>query len=241
MAVELAELAAGLPVAASFAVASGIGTLREGRRRSSLNEAMHELRRPLQVLSLAVPDRAGEDSAVDSTLRLAAVALERLDREINGGTVGERPLSLSPRLLLEEAARRWEPQAVLRGRSLRLAWDAGEGAVIGRAFELAQAVDNLISNALEHGSGEVTIEARREGALLSIAVRDAGTRVAGAHPPTRRRSHRRSRRGHGLRVAARVAREHGGDFELRCSEQGADAVLRLPLSLASLSFAEERR
>src|SRR3954447_25761137 len=57
MALELAEVAAGLPMAASFALAGGLTTLREGRRRSSLNAAMHELRRPLQVLTLALPDR----------------------------------------------------------------------------------------------------------------------------------------------------------------------------------------
>jgi signal transduction histidine kinase len=240
MAVELAELAAGLPVAASFAVAGGIGSVREGRRRSSLNEAMHELRRPLQVLSLAVPDRDGNPT-VGSTLQLAAVALERLDREINGGIVDERLQSLSPWLLLEEAARRWGPQAGLRGRALRLVWDAGEATILGRAFELAQAVDNLISNAIEHGSGEVTIEARREAPGISIAVRDAGAQVAEPQPPSRRRPQRRGRRGHGLRVAARVAREHGGDFELRRSERGTVAVLRLPLGLAGLSSVEGRR
>ena len=75
MAMELAELAAGLPVAASFAAARGISSFREGRRRTSLNEAMHELRRPLQILSLALPARAGEDAAVDSSLRLATAPL----------------------------------------------------------------------------------------------------------------------------------------------------------------------
>ena len=60
MTMELAEIAAGLPLAASFALAGGINTLREGRRRAALNEAMHELRRPLQALSLALlTDPAG--------------------------------------------------------------------------------------------------------------------------------------------------------------------------------------
>src|SRR5881227_1107634 len=84
MAVELAEVAAGLPMAASLALAGGISSFREGRRRTALNEAMHELRRPLQVLTLTLPDGSQRATQVESSLELATVALERLDREING-------------------------------------------------------------------------------------------------------------------------------------------------------------
>src|SRR3954469_19252717 len=95
MAVELAEVAAGLPVAASFALAGGITSLREGRRRTLLNEALHELRRPLQILSLALPDSSPRAAHVESSLELATVALERLDREINGAALEEAVTELS--------------------------------------------------------------------------------------------------------------------------------------------------
>lgn len=227
MAVELAEIAAGLPMVASFALAGGITTLREGRRRSALNEAMHELRRPMQALSLVLP---GDSGAADSSLRLAAAALERLDREINGKApaVGKAPVSFP--CLLEEAVRRWSTQAALRGGSLKLLW-SGDGATVqGDRFELAQVVDNLISNALEHGGGRVVVEGRSEGGRLRVAVVDSGSprgrrRPAGGKPNLGGCS----RRGHGLRVAARVAKAHGGSFELRRSRQGAEAILWLPL------------
>src|SRR3954453_17579195 len=103
MEVVLAKVAEGFPVEASLALAGGITNLREGRRRAALNEAMHELRRPLQVLSLALPDRLPGDAAVDSALRLAAAALEQLDREVNGSVAAGTAVSLSPRPLLEEA------------------------------------------------------------------------------------------------------------------------------------------
>jgi signal transduction histidine kinase len=232
MAVELAEIAAGLPMAASFALAGGISSLRAGRRRTALNEAMHELRRPLQALSLALPtDPKGQD-AVDSSLRLAAAALDRLDREINGD-IAELEVDLVPFMsLLEEAVGRWSPRAVAAGGGVRLRWVSDEQWVKGSGIELTQAVDNLINNAIEHGGGEVTIEGRREGIWLLVSVRDRGGKGSHARHSLRRSRHgSRSRHGHGLRVVARVVRTHGGSFSLRPAQSGIEARLRLPLYL----------
>jgi signal transduction histidine kinase len=230
MALELAEVAAGLPMAASFALAGGLTTLREGRRRSSLNAAMHELRRPLQVLTLALPDRLHGDAAVDSSLRLAAAALEHLDREINGSPPDGAPALLSPHPLLEEAVQRWDPQAVHSGVILRLHWRAGDAVVAVSPEGFSQVVDNLISNAIEHGGGDVTIDARMVGVQLAISVSDSAVRTAAARSPGRRLG-RGPRRGHGLRVVTRFAHAHCGSFDLCRGENGAVATLRLPLQL----------
>jgi signal transduction histidine kinase len=228
MAVELAEVAAGLPMAASFALAGGITSLREGRRRSALNEAMHELRRPLQALSLALPTRLPDDLAVSSSLRLATAALDRLDSEINGSQPeADAHTPLAARPLLEESLTRWRAEAKSAGRELRLVWRAGEPTVRADRCELAQAVDNLISNALVHGGGKVGIEARASGNWLSISVRDGGPPARMPRPGAGRPS--RGRHGHGLRVVARVARAHGGSFALRRHGRGTEAMLRLPL------------
>lgn len=232
MAVELAEVAAGLPFAASFALAGGIGTFREGRRRTALNEAMHELRRPLQVLSLALPAEPEGRQAVNSSLLLATAALDRLDREINGDSGTKEIVPIPARSLLEEAVHRWSARARRVGGVVRLRWLGDEQWVEGSGIELAQAVDNLINNAIEHGGGEVTIEGRREGAWLLISTRDRGGHAASAGRPHRRsRPRSRSRHGHGLRVVARVARAHGGSFGLRRVGSGTEARLRLPLRL----------
>ena len=233
MAVELAEIAAGLPLAASFALAGGITTLREGRRRTALNEAMHELRRPLQALLLAQrADPAGK-RAVDSSLRLAAAALERLDREINGDPAEPDLVCVPVKSLLEEAVQRWGSQAAMTGGGICLRWLSDEQWVEGDRIELVQAVDNLIRNAIDHGGGKVTIEGRREGIWLLIRIRDSGARALATRRMLRRPWRgSRSRHGHGLRVVARVARSHGGSFGLRSVEHGAEAQLRLPLYLA---------
>lgn len=228
MAVELAEVAAGLPMAASLALAGGITSVREGRRRAALNEAMHELRRPLQALSLALPGDLDGQGAADSSLRLAVAALERLDQEINGGESLDELSPLSMRPLLEEAVNRWEPQAVRSGGCVQLQWSGEEVWVKGSRSMLSQAVDNLISNGLEHGRGRVTIEACREGSRCVLLIRSNG-RKNHRQPPRRLRPGGRARHGYGLRVVARVARSHGGQFDLRLFKMGAEAQLLLPV------------
>ena len=51
--IELAEIVAGWPLAATMAAVATAQGLRAGRRRGALNEALHELRRPLQAIALA--------------------------------------------------------------------------------------------------------------------------------------------------------------------------------------------
>jgi len=227
MAVELAEIAAGLPLAASFAMASGITAFREGRRRSSLNEAIHELRRPLQALALSLPGDSRRAEAAGSALRMAAAAVDRLDCEVNGGSAETAAEPVAIRPLVEVAVARWRGRASAEGRSLRLRWSGGETRLRGDAVELSQAVDNLISNALEHGAGEIWVEVGRAGPLLGVEVRDGGGM---AKASKRRRRGARRCHGHGLRIVRRVAARHGGSFQLHRSPRGTRARLTLPLA-----------
>ena len=233
MLLELSQLAGGLPIAASFAMATGITALREGRRRSSLNEAMHELRRPLQGLALSLPDEGSKSGSAESCLRMAVAAVERLDREINGGTL-EAPISaVSPRPAVEAAVGRWRGSAAALGRSLRLDWKARDPIVQTRAAELAQALDNLISNALVHGSGAVVVGVAERRDRLHLVVRDGGCAGEGRHRRQMLRAVRiggRDRHGHGLRIVRRVAARCVGSFRLRRSPVGTEARLELPLA-----------
>jgi signal transduction histidine kinase len=234
VALELAELAAGLPIAASFAMAGGITVLREGRRRTALNEAVHELRRPLQAIALSTPAADGRAGAIESSLRLAAAAVDRLDREINGGPAPGR-IDIAPvRQLVDSAVQRGRVRASLEGRGLRLGWEAGDAGSFGDAVELAQALDNLISNGLDHGSGDVAVEVKRVGGSIRIAVLN-DERVGSAARPWSLRGllakiAGRRRHGHGLRVARRVAADHGGRFRFRRHAGRCEAALELPLA-----------
>lgn len=218
-------------MAASFAMAGGFITLREGRRRSGLNAALHELRRPLQALCLSLPSSSEAGSSHESSLELAVAAVERLDREINGQRVGAEAVPLSFRPIAEAAVDRWRAAAANVGRPLNLQWSGDDAVLRGDRIALGQAVDNLISNSLRHGSGAVIVAARVEGRVLRLTVGDDGPVVAPARPRFAwKRLSGRDRHGHGLAIVRQAAAQHCGSFRLDRSRAGTEARLLLPLS-----------
>jgi signal transduction histidine kinase len=232
----LAEVVAAWPLGASLAAAVAVQGLRTGRRRSALNEALHELRRPLQALALAPPGAIPvESSAIQGSVQMAAVALERLEREINGEQAASVRETMPARPLLDSAVRRWQARAALAGGSLLLRWRASEATIEADRCALAQALDNLVVNAIEHGGPEIVVEARTRPGRLRVAVIDSGR---GARAESRRESPAeliarlsgRRLHGHGLRVVRRTAAAHGGRCRLRSSARGTEAILELPLA-----------
>ena len=232
---ELAQIVSAWPIGVSLAAAVAAQGLHAGRRRTALNEALHELRRPLQALAFLAPGADPRVPAIHGSVQMAATALERLEREINGEAAGAPRAPVSVRPLLGAAVARWRARAELAGGSLRLRWRAGEATVDGDRCELAQALDNLIVNAIEHGGREIVVEARTRLGRLSIAIVDSGGEVRPRRPCGRAaglvsRLSGRRRHGHGLRVVRRTATAHGGDFRLCRSDRGTEAVVELPLS-----------
>lgn len=232
---DLAQIIAGWPVVLSMAGAVVVQSLRAGRRRSSLNEALHELRRPLQAVALAARPRLGGSAGVGEPIELAAAALERLDREINGGPLVPVWGSVDIGALADSAVARWQARVRIAEGSLELRWSAGEVLVSGDRSALAQALDNLIVNAIEHGGPTIVVAGRLLEGRLRIAVVDSGrsTRPRSRHKKPAQliaQLSGRQHRGHGLGVVRRVVADHGGRFALYRSERGSRAVLELPLA-----------
>jgi len=222
----LAELMIGVwPLGLTIAAAVVADRVREARRRSALNGALHELRRPLQALVLASGSGKGPGA---HAIRVALASLGDLDRAINGGP---RPLARRPiacRALVQPAVERWRGPAAAARRSLELRWRAGAAVVMADPDRVAQALDNLIDNALRHGGLRVLVDASVGARGVRIAVSDTGRTSA------REELRSNPRHGHGLRIVSRIAAEHGGSFRLRRSPAGAVATLELPLAARAL-------
>ncbi|HWB69775.1 MAG TPA: HAMP domain-containing sensor histidine kinase [Solirubrobacterales bacterium] len=219
---------------AAMAIVLAAQGLRAGRRRTALNEAMHELRRPLQAVVLAIGGNDHERTpGVLGSVDLAQQALERLDREINGDPRPHRLEAVALRPLLRQAVGRWRARAQMSGGTLELRWRGSEASVWAEPEGLAQALDNLIVNAIEHGGPEIVVEGGLRGSELRVTVEDSGRAT---RPESRRgnpadviaRLSGKSRHGHGLQVVRRVAAQSGGRFWLRHSDAGSLAVLDLP-------------
>lgn len=104
---------------------------------------------------------------------------------------------------------------------------------------IAQAVSNLVGNALQHGlGGPVTVAVTSDGREAAVEVHNQGEvpgEVAGAlFVPFRARPEGRthgSGLGLGLFISRAIARAHGGAVELRSAPgAGTTATLRLPLA-----------
>jgi signal transduction histidine kinase len=214
---------AGWPLGIALAAVIARDRVRERRRRTSLNRALHELRRPLQALALAPTRSPRAPDAVD----LALAALGDLDHEINRAP---RPLARRPvacRALVESAVERWRGPAASSRRSLELRWRAGAVHVMADPVRIGQALDNLLANALEHGGLRVLIDASVGAGGARIAVIDGGSRPWCGDP-------RDPRRGHGLRIVAAIAEDHGGRFTIEHAAKGTAATLELPLAPVAL-------
>lgn len=204
-----------------------------GRRMALVAEAAHELRGPLSAALLGlhgvVADAPGARriAAVELELRRAGLALADLDAAPRGRRAPElaEPLELS--VLLAEAVEGWRPLADALGGELLFNPPAARLLVQADRLRLTQAVGNLVFNALEHGAGPVRIRAHATRTHVRVEVRDQGPGLPAPVAALADGTHA-GRRGHGLAIAARVVRRHGGRLLTAPVSSGACVVLELP-------------
>jgi hypothetical protein len=213
-----------------------------GHRRR-LNRALHELRRPLQALAL-LEEPGGEEAsrmpvaARRGLVELAASALAEVDRAVNGGEPVRERRRVCCRELVLASIERWRAAAEPAG-GIRVYWDAGPAHVLGDPVDMAQALDNLIANALEHGGPPLVVTGAEVAGRLRITVAngraEAGARAGsaqggGAPAPGASIGEGDPRRGHGVAVVSAVAAAHRGRFALCRTGSGCVAALELPLA-----------
>jgi signal transduction histidine kinase len=185
------------------------------RRRRRLREAVHELRRPLAAFLLA----AQPGPRADSLREQIQVALADLDVAMEGSIRAPRVRErFTLAGLLNEARRRWH------GEGVRIELGDPEVALAADRVHLGMALDNLIANGLEHGVGEVRVDARRVGSACRLEVSNATPPFMPARTADRAR-------GHGLRIVSRELEREGGRL-LAPRRAGSDVVAALELPTA---------
>ncbi len=230
----------GWSLALALGALAGWLWLRDARRRGALNRALHELRRPLQVLLLTAtrprpqpappprPRPSGEPKGVSGALRLtdraanvppsldvleqALGAVADLDRAVNGSPAPGAARALCVQESVERVIVRW--QDLLGTTELTFGWLTGEERVLADPVRFRQALENLIANAFEHGRPPIVVRAAALPSGVRLTVGDAGPALR-LDPGAARNC----RRGHGLAVAAHFAAAHGGALR---SWHGAD-------------------
>jgi two-component system, OmpR family, sensor kinase len=221
------------------------------QERRFVADAGHELRTPLASLraelelALRRPRPAGElraalASAADETERLSRLAEDLLVLARADGGLPVHPEPVAAAELLAEAAERFAAPASAAGRAIEVA--AGDDlVVVVDRLRAAQALGNLVDNALRHGRGRIRLVARRGGGgRVELHVRDQGPgfppgfadaafdRFSRADP-----ARQGPGAGLGLAIVAAIARAHGGSAHAANRDGGADVWLELPTTAAT--------
>ncbi len=228
------------------------------RRALRLNRALHELRRPLQSISLSIEGHDPDLACAQACLEQARGALEALDAVVNRRPLARRPVRTALTEITDALEDRW------RFAGVRVTAPEGGRPIDADPVALGAALDNLVANAIEHGGGEVGVRALASPTAVRFEVREDGGAAAGVagsagssrgrdrsaapHPGRdsaagagRGTGRRRDngfdvaqpdpRRGHGLAIAAATASGHGGSLvpPARLAGGGAVAALSLPV------------
>jgi len=224
-----------------------IGALMEELRMVT-DSLAHDLRSPVSRLQSAAHAAAetsepGERDQqlgnvvrqADSLMRILTTALE-ISRSEALTSRGQFSLFDVGRLCAE-LSEMYEPVAEEAGVVLRFHPTERPVELFGHRQLIAQAVSNLVENALRYGASGETIDVTvgEDGKQLSITVADSGPGI-----PANRRAEALRRFGRldssrsaggaglGLALVRAIAHLHDGELVLQDNQPGLAAILRLP-------------
>jgi PAS domain S-box-containing protein len=229
-------------------------TRDEARRKDEfLAMLAHELRNPLAPIRNAA-HTLGLLGTPDERVRWVSGVIERqvglMTRlvddllDVSRITLGKIALKREPvtvASVIAQAVETARPAAEARRQSLAVDVAEDAGSVDGDPARLAQAVGNLLDNAIKYTEedGRIEVEARAEGDDVTIAVRDSGVGIAPDLLPhvfdlftqaDRSLERRQGGLGIGLTLVRRLVEMHGGHVEAASAGEGRGSVftVRLP-------------
>lgn len=202
----------------------------------------HQLRTPLAAALLYAGNLENQELPAASRISIAQKTVARLKHLehliqdmlmfARGEVLGRETFAIAE--MLSELAQTFEPLARSRGIVFLVTDEIGLGVVTGNRKSLVGALTNLLENALQavEVGGRIDLDARRDGPLVSLSVRDNGR---GMNAETAARlfdpffTTRADGTGLGLSIARGVARAHGGGIDVVSSPgAGAEFILTLP-------------
>lgn len=222
------------------------------RERQFTRDASHELRTPLSVLlshaQLALADRelpppAREKLAIieRSARRMAFLVndLLTLGRADMGASDAAFEFSLEE--LVEEEVEALMPLAEERGLDIAFEPPGGQSRIRGEPERIAQAVRNLLDNAVRYAQapGRISVSLKERAGRMALTVSDPGPGIPRAEQEriferfvrledARELSPEGS--GLGLPISRAVARAHGGDLTLEAAPERTAFTLWLPMA-----------
>jgi signal transduction histidine kinase/ActR/RegA family two-component response regulator len=225
----------------------------------------HELRTPLTAIYGWVRMLASDavrpeqrQRALDAVERNARAQTRLIDdlldvsRAITGKLrIDARPVNLND--VIDAAVETLRPAIDAKGIRLEPRVDAAIGPITADADRLQQVVWNLLSNAIKFtpDNGTVSIDVRRSGSAIEIAVTDSGIGIAAEFLPyvfdRFRQAESGTRRrygglGLGLAIVRHIAELHGGTVTAESGGEGRGSTFRvvLPLRAARPTPAADR-
>lgn len=221
--------------------------LVEGVRNVS-NSIAHDLRTPLTELRTRLEEVAVTRPAPEQVLASIDAAIDDVDHvigifnallrmaEIDNGVRRAGFVAVDLRRLAADAVEFYVPLAELKDVALRFVAHQ-PAAVNGDPVLLAQALGNLIENAIKYGraGGEVEVRIARDGDACVLTIADDGPGIPDAEKArVLERFYRADASrgtpgaGLGLSLVETIARLHGATLALADNHPGLRAVLAIP-------------